>query len=140
MIQSSDHCGRDRTEDTCPYEPELIPTKDIGVTDEQKQPLDDLTFRFSHCFALNPKQLTTSSKVEHRNETRTAMSGHYHVSPDEKQNITHEMTRNGIRRESKSPWTAGIIMAPSKDVYPLPRTDECPSLLIYLDDFIILNI
>jgi len=110
---------------------------------------------FAQCFASNPKQPSTTSKVEHIIETGNAMPkstrGPYRASPDEKRNITQqlkEMLQNGIVRESKSPWEAGIVMAPKKDgdsrfcvdyrplneltkkdVYPLPRIDDCLSAL-----------
>ena len=125
------------------------------LTDEQTLRVDELIARFTQCFATNPKRPSTTSKVEHIIETGTAMPkstrGPYRASPDEKRNITKqlkEMLQNGIVRESKSPWAAGIVMAPKKDgdsrfcvdyrplneltkkdVYPLPRIDDCLSAL-----------
>ena len=78
-------------------------------------------FRKRRVFALNPKKTETTDKLLHKIETngsnpqlrRPYRIAHAHLK--EVNNQVEEMLKNGIIRDSVSPWNAPVLLVKKKD-------------------------
>ena len=116
--------------------------------------LRKLITKYSRCFAKNPKSPDSAKGVEHTIDTGVARPincAPYRASPAQREAIEqqiNEMFKNKIIEPSRSPWAAPIVLVIKKDgsirfcldyrklnsvtkrdVYPLPRIDDCLNAL-----------
>lgn len=127
----------------------LLNAIDSDLGEIHKKQLINLLTRFQSCFDVYTSFTSTTNSVAHTINTPPGEIVHqrpYRVSPSERRIIDQEvseMLREGIIRQSSSPWSSPVVLVKKKDgsirfcvdyrrlnkitrkdVYPLPRIDD----------------
>ena len=136
---------------------ESIPGLDINFgefDDEQVCQIGELLIKYEHVFSKTSAQPGVAFGVAHEIDTGRAKPFNftpYRNAPKEREQIevmTKEMLANKVCSPSNSPWASPVVLIPKKDgstrfcvdyrrlneitvrdVYPLPRIDDCLTAL-----------
>jgi hypothetical protein len=130
--------------------PEKLDLSDTNLSTDELIRVKRLVSKYNHLFAKNNKKINRTTQVKHTINTE---SNHpinqipYHASHKQREVISEqitEMIESDIISPSKSPWASPLVLVnkkdnsvrfcvdyrklnniTKKDVYPLPRIDDC---------------
>ena len=134
--------------------PEGLDLSNVILDEVQLKQLQQLLYRYGHVFNPKTKGPPVAKFVNHSIDTgreRPIHSAPYHVGHKQKVIVDSqikEMLDNNVIRPSRSPWSSPVVLVnkkdgnirfcidyrklnqiTKKDVYPLPRIDDCLSVL-----------